>query len=763
LKETGQITLEEFRTQFSPRTGYLTRPDGDSTTATFFDRFNLDPKDKNAKVRAVGREEIQLRDLAKKMGQVLPEHEPVLVAANGGFDFRLNEAELAALKRNGFVVSERMGASSCGEMFYHIYKRDLPVLITTDAVLHAWHRTYDALLEEVETAMLLPALEEILAALAAEVPRAHARYGHGALKDSVLDADYFLAVARSLLAGRAVPSALGQEGRVAQTLEGCRREALEGFDLFGRRRLVDFSQFKPRGHYEKSEALQRYFQAMMWCGRIDLRVAGNPKESSPRELASAVVLHDLLQRSGKFQRWSQFDQMLQMFAGRVDSMTFAQLGVALKSAGVCSPADLRGEAELTKLRSQLESGTFGAQEIRGDAFAPDPDRPGVLLLPRSFTVVGQRFAVDSWALSKLVYDDIRWDDEFVKRRIPSCLDVSFAVLGNDHAVPLLAERINNAAGRVFRDGLPYQHNLAAVRKVIDTRPEAMWQENLYTGWLGCLRELSKPTTGPEYPQVMRTEAWAMKTLNTQHASWTQLRHDTVLYAKQSYTPGFMCYYPAGYVEPVPHFWARLEQMATRAGDLIRATPYDNVDLQAAQVKFLRGFASTVRTLHDIAVKELAQQELSEQETRFLENVIEFGRIEAGSGSVARYKGWYPGLFYFGAKEALKWDAVVADVHTDIPDGEAGDPGCVLHQGVGSVDLLLVVVDSGKERMMFAGPVLSHYEFEMPKVTRKSDAEWKKDLQAGRTPPRPEWTRNYLVPGENPRVQRYDPSPKDREP
>ena len=31
----------------------------------------------------------------------------------------------------------------------------------------------------------------------------------------------------------------------------------------------------------------------------------------------------------------------------------------------------------------------------------------------------------------------------------------------------------------------------------------------------------------KYPEAMSTRAWAMKTLNTQLASWTQLRHDTI--------------------------------------------------------------------------------------------------------------------------------------------------------------------------------------------------------------------------------------------
>lgn len=101
---------------------------------------------------------------------------------------------------------------------------------------------------------------------------------------------------------------------------------------------------------------------------------------------------------------------------------------------------------------------------------------------------------------------------------------------------------------------------------------------------------------------------------------------------------------------------------------------------------------------------------------------------------------------------------MADVHTDPPS--EGDPGCVLHQAVGNVDLLLVAIDNGKDRMVYAGPVLSHYELEMPGVSRKSDADWRKDLKARRAPPRPEWTRGYLVPGVNEDVGSYV-EPRDR--
>ena len=295
-------------------------------------------------------------------------------------------------------------------------------------------------------------------------------------------------------------------------------------------------------------------------------------------------------------------------------------------------------------------------------------------------------------------------------------------------------------------GLNYQHNLAAVRKVVDKQNEAVWEENLYTNWLATLRELSASTTDTKYPEAMRTSAWAMKTLNTQLASWTQLRHDTILYAEQSLAAGTTCYYPAGFVEPRPEFWGRFERMAMLAASLIEKTPFPaRVQyIQQKQAKFFRNFAQQLAILKGIAVKELAQEQLTEAETTFLRTIVE---INYGSGEPT-FSGWYPSLFYKEPKDSAEWDAIVADVHTDVPEPQVGDPGSVLHEGVGDVDLLMLAVDNGSDKMVYAGPVLSHYEFEMPEVSRKSDAEWQQDILDGNLPPRPDWTNSYLVSGES---------------
>ena len=745
LQRLGQISVGEFTSRYAPEPSYLPALTWDPTTAQFWDGFN----------RLAG--------------------------------FRLNAEELDLFKRNGFVVSERLGDYSFANAYYRIFSGDLPVLVTTDSILQAWHFSYQAMLLELELTYLSSVMDQILNGMAAQTLTCWQKYGGGALRDSILDADYFVTVARSLLAGKTVASPLGQQERVSTTLAAIAGEELVPcFDLFGAPRDMDFSQFKVRGHYESNPVLRRYFKCLMWLGRTDLRVAGGPYQDCAaeaphpaplRELGTAVVLQQWLSAAGQFENWWRFDQVIQAFVGWTDSLTVGQLGALLRAAKLRSLADVPNLAVLQQLQQDLEAGRVGVQQITSD-YLYSPLGPAQVKLPVSFTFAGQRFVVDSWALSKVVFDEVIWDTDGVltledklPRRKPSALDVAFTVLGNNQIVPDLVARIGTLDGLKFRDGLFYQHNLAAVRQVIDRQDSAVWRKNMYFHWLGSLRQLSTPTTDSRYPECMRTRAWAMKTLNTQIASWTQLRHDTILYAKQSYTPPIACSYPNGYVEPRTEFWGRSAETARATADLLASLPLAGPvviqpdegmptqttleNIQAQQLAFLNSFAATLDRLGAIAQKELAQQPLTTLEASFLKDLMESAQFQYVK--TKQYTGWYPSLFYKNVLENLgygenegsdKWDPLVADVHTDTPDALHGDPGGVLHEAVGNVHLLMVAVDCGSDRMVYAGPVLSHFEFEMPASVRKSDSEWKTELKQGEHPAHPDWTGSYLVHGPN---------------
>ena len=110
----------------------------------------------------------------------------------------------------------------------------------------------------------------------------------------------------------------------------------------------------------------------------------------------------------------------------------------------------------------------------------------------------------------------------------------------------------------------------------------------------------------------------------------------------SRTSGASCFYPAGFVEPVPHVWARLEKMCVQGAELLEKTPFPDgrftrkdkyrnevqIDFktrQKEQAAFLRNFAQQVGILKTIAAKQLDQKELTREETTFLEDVVQIRR------------------------------------------------------------------------------------------------------------------------------------------
>src|SRR5690606_12505576 len=137
--------------------------------------------------------------------------------------------------------------------YFDIYAADLPVYVTADMVLEAVHRSYDNILKAVEVASLSPRLTRLLGAMRARLEAP----GLALSAQAAEDADFYLSVAQSLLSETAVTPSLADASEVRAFVT--RANAASGsrvVDIFGTEREIDFSQFKPRGHYEGDPALE---------------------------------------------------------------------------------------------------------------------------------------------------------------------------------------------------------------------------------------------------------------------------------------------------------------------------------------------------------------------------------------------------------------------------------------------------------------------------------------------------------------------------
>lgn len=622
------------------------------------------------------------------------------------------------VKRDGLAVATGAGYGNFFQALDQIHDKDLPLLFTTDALLHTLHLSYDSILARVEEQRLIPALGNILDATAAYARRHYAQDASGA------DVALLLGVAQTLLDPQRsdVPSAPG----MSALLSDIRALELKQVSLWGRDTAIDFSQFKVRGHYTRSPKLGAYFQAMMWLSRADLAFdlrAGATVDPAAytRMKRDAVILWDCLVNSGAYAQWLDMERILGYMVGQSDGLNPKGMGLLLHSLGVADARAFVAAFPEARFDSAVAAARFGAQAIlsQDKDYPPQGDDPD---LSPIFSFMPQRFILDSFTFSQLVHPVsplVPW---------PSPLQISF-VLGD-----------NSSLADLPATGAAINGVLAAQRKLYDGISAAGWGSNLYTGWLGFLRKLNAAAANPKVAPVFRSPAFALKARNTQLASWAQLRHNTLLYAKQSYTGVVTCDFPKAYVEPFPDFFAAVAAYA----DLGARVFSDDGRIH----DYFAFLGTTAGRLRDIAGRAAQGLGPDSAQAAWLRAALTYRKQPLGCTQVKVYDGWFLDLIYASTAQGMdgNYDAVIADVHTRPMADDIGPRG-VLHVGTGPVQLAAVAIQSDSCTTIYAAPVLSFYEVERRgTLDRLTDETWRDSLRAATAKPaRPEWVRPILFP------------------
>ena len=574
-------------------------------------------------------------------------------------------------------------------------------------------------------------------------------------------------IKRREAAAASIPKAIAADVRAELALIGA-HEGFEASSLFGYKE--DYSQYVPRGHYTRSAKLRKYFLAMMWYGRMTFLLRGgepygpgdepfliSEQDARKQTLAAAMLTRALNEEKlpgGRSARdvWERIYTVTAFYVGLADDLGAPEYGAAFTNAfgaridegTLAKRQNLRRfQVELAKFSPPAIYGGTGAQRV--DSGAADPDALlRALHKATGLRLMGRRFVPDSYITGQLVYPTVGKPngraDMFTASPSPAGpvrgfargLDV-MAVLGSPRARRILTELRDDDFGRNAAGGnLRYDVVFGGLKAEFDELSESDWWRNAYWAWLHSLKPLTAEF-GAGYPTFMTTPAWRDKSLTTALASWSQLRHDTILYAKQSYGMGAGGMPPKpkpveGYVEPVPEFYARMLA-------LTRMTRKGLADMKVAAkpaVERLAALEGLLERLLDISRKELAHRELTKDDYDFIRSFgekLKYVQVPSAGRTDWRRREQL--------NEAMK-TTLVADVHTDQNSKK------VLEEATGYVDLIVVCYLQPDGRLVVgAGPVLSYYEFKQPMSDRLTDEKWRAMLKSGTPPHRPEWVKSYL--------------------
>ncbi|MDP2207599.1 MAG: DUF3160 domain-containing protein [Bacteroidota bacterium] len=653
--------------------------------------------------------------------------------------YNLTNHEQSLINQHGFMVSERLSRNTFGEALLDIWHKDLPVFISTDAILHTLHMSFDNILIDVERQILIPKLVDLLTKLHNQVPVLATTYAADtAITQSLKDVDVYLTIPRKLLGQVASPYYSDNNAVITQLLNLIQAEQPANYPLFASvNRTLDFSQFKVRGHYtnENYPELGKYFKAMMWLGRTEIYLLAPKsldqqptKEDIQRQTIDAVLILEAAQLSNSFPILEEIDSIIKFFVGESDNVTLPNIQQLVTAANINYANQLLDNATLQKFQDTLKTKSYAFQRILSQILYNDPMNPDSIVPASAFLLLGQRFIIDSYVTGQVVFDRINYNGFRIPRMLPSTLDVLFA-LGNNATAQLLQSEL---------DQYHYGTNLAALRYLVDSYGSDFWSVSLFNLWLNSLRSLNPPTNRDNLPPFMQTAAWWQEKMNTQLASWAQLRHDVLLYAKQSYTGGIICSYPYSYVEPFPAFYNALKTFAQIAKDKFSLINFTDGYTKTRILNYFTHMEGIVDTLGTIAQKELDNTPLSNSEKQFLKQML-FTESICG----VQYNGWYYKLYYTGDEGFVKKDLIVADIHTAPTDASGYPIGWVLHAGTGYINLGVFVAElSGVGQVAFVGPVISYHEYLSTNFLRLSDEEWKASYLFQST--RPSFVNLYLA-------------------
>lgn len=609
----------------------------------------------------------------------------------------------ATLLSQGFVV-----APDGYRQFQHAYASYLyegqVFFVTTDVGYHFLHLAFSKLLRDLEQETLLPILERLVGDLVESAREQTAELQGTDLAEPAARAQQVYEATAELLGLEVGPVGPLAQAEVKLALEATQLTESpttsfgECDPLFSLRNCVDYSLFKPRGHYTRNQDLERYFRAMSMLGQASFFI------NDAGSLTVGMLASRLLARDQELaDDWRLVYEPTAFLVGVADDYTPFELAAV---AGAVAPGWLEDPGRLADLAVAEDLAT-GLAALR--PVGVDPENA-------AGRIMGARFVVDSY-----IYDQLRFPnvgDPPFGRVYAKTFDLA-AVFGSE-----LAYRELEAGGDTAETN--YEKQFAAMQAMIDDRTAEDWGGTVYDAWLYALQPVLVPK-GPAFPDFMRTPAWEAKGLQTGLGSYAELKHDTILYAKQSFAAegGFepMSEPPRHWVEPDPVAWERMAAVIGLLQDGLRnrglVDPADDSDALMTSV------AGLLERLAAVARDELAGVPISQADNDWLEaigSVLEALWIQTSD--------WDEAL---GLPSADDTDAaLIADIMRSTEK--------FLEIGTGRIDRIMVLVPNDRGTFQVAvGGVYSYYEFwHDAELGRLTDEEWRALLDRGEAPDRPAW-------------------------
>ena len=629
------------------------------------------------------------------------------------FDQRLYNA----IGKNGFAI-----VPGEEDQLFHIYERNdyrqFPSFVTTDLYLQAFHMFFDCLLKETEEQKFSPMVTLFVKQNYEQMMQLASTTTDAKIKAAAEHNAAYYAIAYELNTGKSLPVPASFSELVKEEINHVNAAETTSSEFLGYTEAKNMPMFiyniyRPRGHYTRNETLKRYFCAMMWLQNAPF---GTDKDD---QLEQALLLAQTIGGNAQLtKQYKDITEPITYLMGMPDDVSILQVYAEIQKSGSTVSELINDKKKFDAIRKALEELSKKQSIIKPKFQASSPFK--ICLMP-------QRYMPDSEVLQEMV----DYESTPTLRDVPKGLDI-LASIGISSAERILIQELKEQ-----EKWNKYTSNLEQMKKRMG---EIDWNQTVANKWIAALKDVNSKNA--QYPKFMLSPQWDKKNLNAALASWAELKHDAILYAKQPM--GAECGgggppepYVKGYVEPNIAYWTKAIELIDATMDVLRR--FDLVTEKGTTAA--TDLREQAEFLLNCSKKELAGKNLTEQEYRQIETIG--STFENITLNLIKE----PDQFLMGwgnVNGADKKISVVADVYT--ANSYNNPEKSVLYEAVGPAHEIYVVVELDGYLYLTRGAVFSYREFQEDiAAPRKTDEEWQQELQTQPDKGIPNWMKEIIVP------------------
>ena len=580
----------------------------------------------------------ELNDLSYRIqdGELFIFPEPEKVGGNNVLSNRNQDSEFfifpeakkirgnnASLKKNGILISDEV----CKQIFSpYLEGTETPLFITSDSLINAYHVLYEESILQLENAMASK-LPEILTFILSKLKNIEKEVtGNTNLVFAAKTrANIVVGIAMKLIDN----SFNFEDTELDKILVDEIKKITEAKIIEKPKWLgepekeflaLDYSKFKPRGFYTKSEKLKKYFRAISWLQSIPFYVKNDKDFMAILMLGSTITYERFSTDYEKRQDFHNFFKTYKSFIGEKDDWDL--ITAAYESQIDLSYYFLKRKRKLLIEKAQKHSEN---SKINDQIMFPPEKSNSINKL--NFRIIS------SYRTPSAILFQQTTDRRYIHRPFPEGLEICVAL------------------GSKFAEDKIVSKEKEKLLKIIENNKKVFKGNNLYFSYLNALKTLLDAPE-PEAPAFMTNDAWKTKSCNTVLAGWAQLRHTWALQSKQTIEYFGLTRSPEGFVEPNPDFFGRMAELAYKTRMILKSSGVFELNYDSILQNFIKfqKIISGVKSEEQLRERfsKLSREEIMELGIPFMVMEIEHSKAERGTEK------------YF--KENLKWfNTIIIDI------------------------------------------------------------------------------------------------------